>query len=141
MEFIHSMNQRVKKIGIFDLILVKISNWFFALIVLKLIPGILNVNTGWLVVLIVLFSLKPFYAAWIKKDGPETAGHLTKKLSFMDIQLIKIANWLFAIILVKFFPEILNVNIGWFIVLLVLFSIIPFYTAWIKDEKQAFGSA
>ena len=38
MEFIRSLNRRVKKLGFFNIQLVKISNWFFALIVLKLIP-------------------------------------------------------------------------------------------------------
>ena len=140
MEFIKSMNHRVTKLGFFNIQLVKISNWFFALIVLKLIPEILNMNTKWFVVLLALCSIKPFYVAWIKNDVSETAGHFTKKLSFVDLQLIKIANWFFAFIVVKFYPEILNVNISWFVALLVLFSIIPFYVAYFKNEKQALGS-
>jgi len=137
MEFIESMNQRVKKLGFFNIQLVKISNWFFALIILKLIPEILNIDTQWFVVMLVIFAIKPFYVVWIKDDESETEGHFTKKLSFVDLQLIKIANWFFAFIVVKIYPEILNVKMGWLVVLLVLFSIIPFYVAWIKNERQS----
>ncbi len=63
-----------------------------------------------------------------------------KKLGFFNIQLVKISSWFFAIIVVKYHPEILNVKIIWFVVLLVLFSIIPFYVAWIKNGKNAIGS-
>ena len=140
MEFIRSLDQRVKKLGFFNIQLVKISNWFFALIVLKLIPEILNIDTKWFVVLFVLFSLKPFYVGWLKDDKSGTNEHFTKKLGFVDLQLIKVANWFFAIIVVKYYPEILNIKIIWFVVLLVLFSIIPFYVAWLKNGKNALGS-
>ena len=46
MEFIEAMNQRVKKLSFFDIQLVKAGNWFFALIIVKLIPEIMNVNIG-----------------------------------------------------------------------------------------------
>ena len=67
MEFIEAMNQRVKKIGFFDLQLVKLGNMFFALIIVKLIPEIMNVNIGWFVVLLILCAIRPFYVAWIKE--------------------------------------------------------------------------
>ena len=67
MEFIEAMNQRVKKLSFFDIQLVKAGNLFFALIIAKLIPEIMNVNTGWFVVLLLLCIIKPFYVAWIKK--------------------------------------------------------------------------
>jgi len=68
MELIDAMNQRVKKLSLFDLQLVKVGNWFFALIIVKIIPEIMNVNAAWFVVLLVLCSIKPFYVAWIKND-------------------------------------------------------------------------
>ena len=67
MELIEAMNQRVKKLSFFDLQLVKLGNWFFALIIVKFIPEIMNVNTGWFVVLLILCTIKPFYVAWIKE--------------------------------------------------------------------------
>ena len=96
MEIIESLNQRVKKLGFFNIQLVKISNWFFALIVLKLIPEILTIDTKWFVVLLVLFALKPFYVVWLKDEPPGTNERFTKKLSFVDLQLGKVANWFFA---------------------------------------------
>ncbi len=136
MEIIKSLDQRVKKLGFFNIQLVKISNWFFALIILKFIPEILKIDTKWFVVLLVLFALKPFYVAWIK-DKSVSNEHFTKKLSFLDLQLIKVANWFFALIVVKYNPELLNVKIIWFVLLLLLFSTIPFYVAWIKNEREA----
>jgi len=140
MEFIESLNQRVKKLGFFNMALVKISNWFFALIVLKLVPEILYIETKWFVVLLVLFAIKPFYVVWLKNESSGANERFTKKLSFADLQLIKVANWCFAAIVVKYYPEILDVKIIWFVVLLVLFSIIPFYVAWFKNGKNALGS-
>ena len=67
MDFIEAMNQRVKKLGFFDLQLVKWSTVFFTLIIVKLIPEIVNVNTWWFVLLFILCSIKPLYVAWIKK--------------------------------------------------------------------------
>ncbi len=67
MEFIEAMNQRVKKLSFFDLQLVKWGTLFFTLIIVKLIPEIMNVNTGWFVVLFILCAIKPFYVSWIKK--------------------------------------------------------------------------
>ena len=67
MGFIEAMNQRVKKLSFFDIQVVKAGNWFFALILVKLIPEIMNVNIGWFVVLLLLCAIKPFYVVWIKE--------------------------------------------------------------------------
>ncbi|MBT3175765.1 MAG: hypothetical protein HOG03_11955 [Desulfobacula sp.] len=67
----------------------------------------------------------------------ESLNQRVKKLGFFNIQLVKISNWFFAIIVVKYYPEILNVSIIWFAGLAVLFSIIPFYVAWFTNEENA----
>ncbi|CAB1056361.1 hypothetical protein D1BOALGB6SA_1097 [Olavius sp. associated proteobacterium Delta 1] len=68
MEFIEKMNQRVKKLSIFDLQLIKWSSVFFALFIAKIIPEIMNVNIVWFLMLCILCILKPFYVAWIKNE-------------------------------------------------------------------------
>ena len=67
MEPIDALEKRVKKIGFFDLQFIKIANWFFALLVAKLIPEIMNAEAGWFAVLMLLFSIRPIYVGWIKK--------------------------------------------------------------------------
>jgi len=67
MEFIETMNQRVKKLSFFDVKLVKWAAIFFTLIIVKLIPEIMNVNIWWFVGLCILCTIKPFYVYWIKK--------------------------------------------------------------------------
>jgi len=64
----------------------------------------------------------------------ETMNQRVKKLSFFDIQLIKAANIFLALIIVKLIPQIMNVHIGWFVMLCIFCIIKPFYVAWIKDD-------
>ena len=63
-----TMNQRMKKLSIFDMQLFKWAAIFFALIIAKLIPEIMNVNIWWFVGLWILFLIKPFYVFWIKNN-------------------------------------------------------------------------
>ena len=91
--------------------------------------------------MLVVLAARPFYVGWLKHDGPETEKRPANKLGFVDLQLVKIANWLFAVIVVKMFPAILNADIGWYVALLVLFAIAPFYAAWIKNDGQAMNPA
>jgi len=67
MELIQSMNQRVKKLSFFDIQLVKAANWFFILLIAKMIPEIMNVEAGVFALLLILCAIKPFYVAWIKE--------------------------------------------------------------------------
>jgi len=64
----------------------------------------------------------------------ETMNQRVKKLSFFDVQLIKWGNIFFALFIVKLIPQIMNVNIGWFVVLCILCIIKPFYVFWIKND-------
>ena len=50
-----------------------------------------------------------------------------KKFSFFDIKLIQFTTLFAALILVKLVPEILKVNIWWFVVLLVVCLIKPLF--------------
>ena len=143
MDLFDSMNQRVSKLNLFDIQLIKAGNWFFALIIVKLIPDIMNINVAWFVLLLMLFSIKPIYARWIRpfvnwliNDQSEQMDQHQKWLSFFDLQLIKAANWFFALIIVNLIPDIMSINTAWFVLLLILFSIKPFYVAWLKDDQN-----
>ena len=56
-----------------------------------------------------------------------------KKLSFLDIKLIKWATFFMSIAIVKFFPQLLKIDYWVLILLAVLCSLRPFYRFWIKD--------
>lgn len=66
MEILENMNERVKRFSIFDLKLVQSTAIFFALIVVKLIPRIMEINIWWFVALLVICAIKPFYVFFIK---------------------------------------------------------------------------
>ena len=143
MNLFDPMNQRVSKLNFFDIQLIKAGNWFFALIIVKLIPDIMSIDAGWFVLLLILFSIKPFYAGWIRplvnwfiNHQSEQPNQPQKWLSFVDLQLIKAANWFFALIIVKLIPNIMSINAVWFVVLLILCSIKPFYVAWLKNDQH-----
>lgn len=61
------MNERVKKLGYWDIGLVKWSVFFAAIIIVKLFPQLLKINYPILIVLTVACSIKPFYKFWLKK--------------------------------------------------------------------------
>lgn len=60
MNFIESMNQRVKRFNFFDLEMAQCSAMFLALIIVKLVPHIMDVNIGWFIALFVVCAIKPF---------------------------------------------------------------------------------
>jgi len=54
------------------------------------------------------------------------------KFGFIDIKLSQLCAIFFILIVVKFIPEIMNINIWWFIILLVLAVIRPIYVFFFK---------
>lgn len=60
-------NSRVKMLNIFDLKLLQATVMFFAIIIVKLIPRILEIDIWWFVVLLVLCLIKPFYVFFFRK--------------------------------------------------------------------------
>ncbi len=60
-------NSRVKMLNIFDLKLLQATVIFFAIIIVKLIPRILEIDIWWFVVLLVLCLIKPFYVFFFRK--------------------------------------------------------------------------
>ncbi|MFH1519180.1 MAG: hypothetical protein ABIE75_01225 [Candidatus Omnitrophota bacterium] len=55
-----------------------------------------------------------------------------KKLSFIDVKLIKWATFFATIIVVKFFPQLLKINYPILIILMVVCSVKPVYAVWFK---------
>jgi len=67
MTFWENMNARVKKFNILDIKLAQGIGIFVALILAKLIPGIMDINIWWFVALLVICAIRPFYVFFIKK--------------------------------------------------------------------------
>jgi len=62
-------NDRVKTFTIIDIKLLQIAAMFVALILVKVFPQILKIGAGWLIVLALLFALRPIYVMFIKPGG------------------------------------------------------------------------
>ncbi|NOR18271.1 hypothetical protein GQ543_11270 [candidate division WOR-3 bacterium] len=67
MKIIQDMNERVRKLNIFDIKLVQGCAMFAVLIIVKLIPQIMTINIWWFVVLLVICAIRPLYVFCIKK--------------------------------------------------------------------------
>jgi len=67
MGFLEDMNQRVKKFSIIDIKLAQGAAMFFALIIARIIPDIMDLSIWWFVGLLIVCAVKPFYAFWIKE--------------------------------------------------------------------------
>ena len=57
----------------------------------------------------------------------EYVNQRVKRFSFFDIKLVQGTTIFMILILVKLIPQIMEINILWFIVLLVICVIKPFY--------------
>ena len=67
MGLIENFDQRVKRFGIVDVKLAQGAAMFFALIIVKLIPQIMDVSVWWFVVLLVGCAMRPAYVFWAKE--------------------------------------------------------------------------
>ena len=67
MGLIKNMNERVRKLTIFDIKLVQGAAMFVMLIIVKLIPQIMNISIWWFVALAILCGIRPVYVFCIKK--------------------------------------------------------------------------
>ena len=55
-----------------------------------------------------------------------------KRLGFLDVAFIKFSVFFATIIIVKIFPQLLNLSILSLLILVVGFAILPFYKFWFK---------
>ena len=60
-------NERIKKMTVIDMGLVKWSVFFAAIIIVKLFPQLLKIDYTALAVLMIACGAKPLYKFWIKK--------------------------------------------------------------------------
>ena len=67
MGLVSRMDQRAKRLSIFDLKLAQGVAMFFALIIAKLISQIMDINVWWFVGLGILCAIKPCYVFWFKR--------------------------------------------------------------------------
>ena len=67
MGFWKNMDEKVKKMTVMDIGLVKWSVFFFTIIIVKFFPQLLKINYVVLAVLMVACGAKPLYKFWIKK--------------------------------------------------------------------------
>lgn len=61
------LNEKIKKLTVVDVSLVKLSAFFFAIIIVKLFPLLLNLSYPVLIIIVVACGAKPFYSVWFKK--------------------------------------------------------------------------
>jgi len=62
----------------------------------------------------------------------EKMNERSRKLTVVDIGLVKWSVFFFAIIIVKLFPQLLRINYLVLIVLMLACGIVPLYKFWIK---------
>jgi hypothetical protein len=67
MGLLEDMNQRVRKFSIIDVKLAQGAAMFFALIIAKLIPDIMDLSIWWFAAMLVICAIRPFYVFWIMK--------------------------------------------------------------------------
>ncbi|MFQ6007814.1 MAG: hypothetical protein ACE5K8_02580 [Candidatus Zixiibacteriota bacterium] len=67
MKIIRSMNERVRRLNIFDVKLAQGAAMFIALILAKLVPDIMEISIWWFVALSALCAIKPAYVFLIRK--------------------------------------------------------------------------
>ena len=55
-----------------------------------------------------------------------------KRVNILDVKLAQGTAMFFTLIIVKLIPRIMTINIWWFVGLMILCAIRPFYVFWIK---------
>ena len=60
-------NERVKKLSVWDIGLIKWAVFCATIVVVKLIPSLLDINIWVFVLFLIVFSVKPLYVFWVKK--------------------------------------------------------------------------
>ncbi len=56
-----------------------------------------------------------------------------KKFTIFDVKLIQGAAMAFALIIVKFFPQIMSLSVWWFVAFAVVCALRPAYAIWVKE--------
>ena len=60
----------------------------------------------------------------------EDLNRRVRKFDFVDVKLAQFCAFFLALVIAKLIPDIMNLSIWWFIVLLILCAIKPFCVFW-----------
>lgn len=60
-----------------------------------------------------------------------------RKLTIIDLKLVQVASMAGILVVVKLFPQIVDLNIWWFVALAVICASRPGYVFWIRDDHIA----
>lgn len=60
-------NEKIKKMTVIDIGLVKWSAFFFAIIIVKIFPQLLNIDYWVLIILVLACGMRPLYKFWFAK--------------------------------------------------------------------------
>ncbi len=60
--------------------------------------------------------------------------HKVRKFTIFDVKLAQGAAMAFVLIIVKFFPQIMNLSIWWFGALALVCTLRPVYAMWFKAD-------
>jgi len=60
-----------------------------------------------------------------------------RKLTIIDIKFIQIYSMAVILIVVKLIPDIMRLSIWWFVALLILSALRPYYTFFIKPDPES----
>jgi hypothetical protein len=66
MRCIQYLNDRAKRLNIFDVKLIQGCGIFFALIIVKIFPEIMELSIWWFVGLLVVFAIRPIYLFFVR---------------------------------------------------------------------------
>jgi len=55
-----------------------------------------------------------------------------RRFDIIDVKLAQGAAMFFALIIAKLIPQIMSINVWWFVALLVICAVKPFYMFWLK---------
>lgn len=67
MSFAFFLNSKVKKMDWLDLGLIKWSCIAFGILLSILIPQLTEINVLWIIVIVIILSIRPIYRSYIKK--------------------------------------------------------------------------
>jgi len=64
---IKMLNEKIKKMTVVDIGLVKMSALFFGIIMAKLFPALLDISYPVLIIIVLACGAKPLYKTWFQK--------------------------------------------------------------------------
>jgi hypothetical protein len=62
-----NLEEKVKKMGVWDIGLLKLSVLLFTIILVKLFPQLLDISYTVLIALVIILVVRPVYTVWLKK--------------------------------------------------------------------------